>query len=96
MAEIIQKAKIEATATMRFSESELRALDALVGYGIDPFLTAFYEKMGKTYMQPHEAGLRTLFESIRSIVPGILSRTEDAKRVFSGEYVAYRADQSPK
>jgi hypothetical protein len=92
MAEIIQLPKVEVTATMSFSEAELRALDALVGYGSDAFLKVFYEKLGKHYMQPHEAGLRTLFESVRGVVPGILSRTDDARRVFTGERIAVHAD----
>jgi len=92
MAEIVQRPKVEVSATMLFNEAELRALDALVGYGVDPFLKVFYEKLGKHYMQPHEAGLRTLFESVRQIVPSILGRTDDARRVFSGERVALHAD----
>lgn len=92
MAEIVQRPKVEVTATMLFSEVELRALDALVGYGVDPFLKVFYEKMGKHYMQPHEAGLRSLFESISKAVPGILSRTDDAHRVFARERIAVHPD----
>lgn len=92
MAEIVQLPKVEVTATMKFSEAELRALDALVGYGADAFIKVFYEKLGKHYMQPHEAGLRTLFESVREIVPGILGRTDNARRVFTGERVAVHAD----
>jgi hypothetical protein len=92
MAEILQLTKVEVTATMKFSEAELRALDALVGYGCDPFLKVFYEKLGKHYMQPHEAGLRTLFESVRETVPAILRRTDDARRVFTGERIAVHTD----
>jgi hypothetical protein len=88
MAEIVQKPKVEVSATMQFNEEELRALDALVGYGTDAFLKVFYEKMGKAYMQPHEVGLRTMFESIRQTVPGILRRPDDARRVFTGERIA--------
>ena len=88
MAEIIQRPHVEVSATMKFSEIELRALDALVGYGVKPFLEVFYAKMGKHYMQPHEEGLRTLFSSISSVVPGILARTDDARRVFTGERIA--------
>ena len=88
MAQIIQKPKVEASATMLFGEEELAALDALVGYGVDPFLKVFYEKMGKAYLEPHEAGLRTLFASIRETVPGILNRARDARMVFTGEKTA--------
>jgi hypothetical protein len=87
MAEIVQHPQVEVTATMQFNEAELRALDALVGYGIDGFLQAFYAKLGKHYLQPHEDGLRLLFKSVSANVPGILGRTDDARRVFTGERI---------
>lgn len=62
----------------------MRAMDALVGYGVDGFLEVFYTKLGKAYMKPHEAGLRSLFESIRGTVPGILQRTDAARKAFEG------------
>lgn len=55
------------------TEEEVRALDALVGYGIEPFLKVFYEKLGEAYMRPHEKGLRSLFETInKKIIPELL------------------------
>lgn len=95
MAKITQAPHVEVAATMSFTEAELRALDALVGYGFDPFILAFYEKMGKHYMRPHEAGMRSVFESIREAVPGILRRTDDARRVFTGERVAAHRPKPP-
>ena len=88
MAEIVQRPKVEVSVTMQFNEAELRALDALVGYGVEGFLEMFYARLGRHYMQPYEAGLRQLFESVRAVVPGILGRTDDARRVFTGERVA--------
>lgn len=73
---------------MQFNEAELRALDALVGYGVEGFLKVFYAQIGQHYMKPHEAGLRLLFKSVREIVPGILHRTDDARSVFIGELFA--------
>jgi hypothetical protein len=95
MAVIVQKARLGVSATMEFNEVELRALDALVGYGIEGFLPVFYEKMGSHYLRPHEAGLRLIFETVRQIVPGILSRTDDAARVFSGERIATHRPKFP-
>ncbi len=88
MAEIVQRPQVEVSAVISFNESELRALDALAGYGDEAFLKVFYEKLGKHYMTPHEAGLRLFFNSIREIVPGILGRADDARRVFTGERIA--------
>lgn len=92
MAEIIQKPTVRVEAVMKFNEEELRALDALVGYGAHPFLDVFYKHLGKAYMQPHETGLISLFESIRNTVPGILSRANDARRVFTGERIACKPE----
>ena len=50
------------------TEIEARALEAMVGYGIDPFLKVFYEHMGQHYMKPYEAGLRSLFKTINEEV----------------------------
>lgn len=59
---------VQVSATIVLTETEIRALDALVGYGIDSFLTVFYEKLGEHYMKPHESGLRSLFENIQQNV----------------------------
>ncbi|GAG09337.1 unnamed protein product, partial [marine sediment metagenome] len=42
--------------TLRLTEEEMRALDALTGYGFRPFLKVFYEKMGRHYLEPYEKG----------------------------------------
>jgi hypothetical protein len=80
---IAQEPRVEVTAALRLTESELRALDALVGYGADAFIKVFYEHMGKHYMQPHEGGLRSLFEMVREQVPTILRRTDAAREAFN-------------
>lgn len=79
------KARIKPVFTIQLSEQEARALEALIGYGIKPFLEVFYEKMGKAYLQPHEAGLRELFDTFGDIASG-LNRSDLAKKAFSGEY----------
>lgn len=83
MAQFKEQPKVEVTTQLTLNESELRALDALVGYGVDPFLKVFYEQMGKSYLQPHEAGLRELFKTVRSNVPGILHRIDSARKAFN-------------
>ena len=65
------------------NESECRALDALVGYGFEGFTQVFYAKMGEAYMKPHHEGLRTLFESVRETMPGLLSRADAARKAFN-------------
>lgn len=71
------------TATIEFSEGELRALDAMVGYGIDPFLKVFYAQLGKSYMQPYEKNLRILFSRINNTVPEALKGIDSARKILS-------------
>lgn len=65
---ITNKTQINFSSVLVLNETEIRALDALIGYGIDPFLKTFYEHMGQHYLKPHEAGLRSLFEAIQKQV----------------------------
>lgn len=91
MAQIDGRANIEATVTIALSESEAAALDALAGYGAEAFLAVFYEKLGKAYMRPHEAGLRSLFASVHGgacSVEHVLRRAKDARDVFHGRKIA--------
>lgn len=76
--------KVEITATLELTEGHLRALDALIGYGDDAFLRAFYVKLGKHYMQPFERDLRDLFGHLRCEVPRALRGVKDARVRLSG------------
>jgi hypothetical protein len=72
-------------AVLHLTEPEIRAMDALVGYGIDAFLQVFYEKLGKAYMRDHEGGLRTFFESIEKQVRPELYRMDEVQKVIKME-----------
>lgn len=91
MAKIGCRPNISATITLHLSEEEAGALDALVGYGFKPFIEAFYKHLGKAYLEPYEAGLRSLFESVRSgdaSVSGFLQKANEARAVFDGRRVS--------
>lgn len=83
MAKITQQPTVTVEATFTVNEAELRALDALAGYGDDAFIKMFYKDLGTTYMKPHEAGLREFLTSIRSIAGGIINRTDNARKAFN-------------
>lgn len=76
------KPSITTTVTInaQIDEGAARALDAMVGYGIDPFLEAFYKHLGRAYMQPHERHLRALFQQINEQVRPML-RELDHRRM---------------
>jgi hypothetical protein len=83
MSRLMQTPVVEVGATIKLNEAELRALEALVGYGDAPFLKVFYENMGKHYLQPHEAGIKSLFAVIRADLAPILARADAAKKAFA-------------
>lgn len=83
MSRLTQQPRVELSVGLQLNESEVRALDALAGYGADGFLEVFYKHMGKAYMLPHEAGLRSLFNTIRTELPAIIRRQDAAKQAFA-------------
>jgi len=83
MTRITQRPTLNLDVSIKLTESEVRALDALAGYGANAFLKVFYEKMGRHYLEPHEAGIRSLFETIQSELPPIMNRMTAAKTAFA-------------
>jgi hypothetical protein len=88
MVKIEQRGKIECDCVIRLTEPEMRALDAIVGYGWDGFIKTFKQHMGQSYIRDHEAGGKLLFETVRSLIPSILRRVDQAREVFDGEKLA--------
>ena len=78
----ILKAEILVTLT----EEEARALSAVVGYNPTDFFKVFYEHLGKTYLAPHEIGLRSLFANAASKLGCALKKIDDARAA-----VAYKS-----
>lgn len=94
MAKIIGQGTLKAEIVLVLSEEEAGALDALVGYGFQPFKEVFYEKLGKAYMEKYERGLKSLFESVRGgegSVESHLTRFRHAREVFAGTKIAAEA-----
>lgn len=84
MAKVKPTADIDLQITFTINEKEARALEALVGYGDDAFIDAFFEKLGRTYMRPHTAGLISFFAAVRVSVLGPLRRVDEAREVYAG------------
>lgn len=82
MAKISQTSTVGLEVTLSLSESEARALEALTGYDVEGFLKSFYSNMGRHYLEPHESGLRSLFKSVRELIPEQLRRVDEARKVF--------------
>lgn len=75
---------LHVRVTLELDESEVRALDGIFGYSVESFLKVFYEKMGQHYVQPYEAGVRSLHARIRGILSGPLRQIDDAKKRLYG------------
>ncbi len=82
MAKAVCKPRLDVEITFTINEDEAHALVDLAGYGVDSFIEAFYEKLGKGYMQRHEKGLRTFLASITQVVNPGLAKIESARRVI--------------
>jgi len=85
MARIEGRGNLKVEVAIVLSEEEAWALDALAGYGTDPFLECFYKHMGTVCLKPYEKGLRTLFDSVRTgegNVSSLLGRAQKARNVF--------------
>ncbi len=82
MSEFNAHPRITITATFSVDEEELRALDALAGYGSDSFVKAFYEFLGKAYMRDHEKGLRRFLDGVRAQVPSHLAALKRARNAL--------------
>jgi phage anti-repressor protein len=82
MGKIKSVSKIDARVTLELTEEEARALYNIVGYGHKPFTEWFYTRLGKYYLQPHERGLISLFETIKGELPQHLKRIDNAREAF--------------
>jgi hypothetical protein len=82
---IVAQAKAEVNFTIKFTltQSEAAALEAIAGYGHEPFLKVFYEHMGKSYLQPHEVGMKNLFARIKETLPREISKIDAAREAIN-------------
>jgi hypothetical protein len=84
MAHLDIRPKCSCVITLGLEEEEARALLALTVYGDDAFIDAFKTKLGRSDLEPAEAGLRSLFKGVRDILPGLLHRIDNARIAFEG------------
>lgn len=80
MPKVKSKIAIEFTSTLTLTETEMRALDAIVGYGFDSFLKVFKRNLGEAYIRGHEEGARALFDAINREVRPALHEVNELRR----------------
>ncbi|WOB06545.1 hypothetical protein [Piscinibacter gummiphilus] len=84
MSKIEQKPTIAVECTLRLTESEMRALEAISGYSHQAVLNCLLQHLGKAYLGPYGDGLLSLLASVRELVPPILRRADEARATFNG------------
>ncbi|MEE8289739.1 MAG: hypothetical protein V3R25_10045 [Nitrosomonadaceae bacterium] len=67
---------MSSTVTLELSGVEAAALNEMTGYGIESFLDGYKRQLGEHYIRPHEAGLRSLFETIGANLPREIRKIE--------------------
>lgn len=80
MARILRsnvRIQLDTKVLLELDEEEVRALDGIFGYDVNRFLEVFYEKMGRAYVEPHEAAVRRLHDHIRGLMAGPLAQVRD-------------------
>lgn len=74
-----QEIKVEATITVTLNEIEMRAFDALTGYGFEPFVKVFKKQLGESYLRGNEKGLESLW-ALRGQIATQLKRLDEVRR----------------
>ena len=74
--------RVTFTVTVQLDEDEARALDAMGSYGADNFLEVFYKHIGRHYLSPHEAGVRSLFKHVRGEIGSELYKIDSARKAI--------------
>lgn len=83
MAAVKGKISVEFSSTITLNEVELRALDAITGYGFNSFIECFKKHMGESYIRGYEGGAESLFTAIRRDVSPALHQIDTARKALA-------------
>jgi len=67
---------VDLSINLTLSVEEAKALNEITGYGIEPFLKGYKEKLGSHYIDKHEKGMRSLFGTIKTSLPKEINKAE--------------------
>lgn len=69
----------EFTVDVKLTLGEAEALKEMASYNTRDFLDALYAKLGKSYIQPHEEDLKSLFSTIKQTLPAEIKKLNEVK-----------------
>ena len=73
---VTSKLDLDIKITLELTLNEAKALNAIIGCGSEPFIEFYYKDLGKSYLQPHEAGVHSLFVTIKETLPIELNKAD--------------------
>lgn len=82
MAIITSRPTVQLNLSISLTEEEARALSELSRYDHGTIIKNFYEKLGSSYLQPHEEGMRSFLKSVLEILPPILDNMDSVRKGF--------------
>lgn len=83
MAHIVKStSQFDVQIILKLNEKEARALKGITEYGAASFLEVFYKSLGKTYLQEHEEGVVSLFETIKEELPKHLKKIDETRKIW--------------
>ena len=77
------KVSIELTVQITLNESEARALDAMLGYGPEEYISGFYKQLGRAYLEPYAHAIPGLFKSVNDQIRPAIHRVDKARDEFN-------------
>lgn len=83
MAIVKSTVTVGFSSTLTLNEQELRALEAIVGYGYDSFIACFKKHMGEAYIRGYEGGAESLFKAIGRDVGPALRQIDIARKAIA-------------
>lgn len=81
--EIKSEAEMLFKISLELTETEARALVEITRYGSKNFLEVFYEKLGKSGLQPYEKGIISLFNTASTKLPKHFYRIDETRKAFN-------------
>jgi len=65
------------------SESEARALVAIMSYSSEGFIRGFYVQMGRYYLEPHAHAVPGLFDSVKKQLAPAIAKVDAVRKEFN-------------
>ena len=87
MGKIKSTSNLDFKLTLELNEMEANALNQICNYESKDFLKVFYEHMGKSYLQPYEDGIISLFKTVKEELGQHIYKINKVRKVLDNKSV---------